>query len=103
MPEAFEYRPEWDPIKAKKNDQQHGVTFEQASTVFLDVSLLSQIDQEHGDEEERWVSLGLDKSGRLLVVCHTYRSVAERSANIRIVSARKATSRETRDYENRRT
>jgi uncharacterized DUF497 family protein len=70
--EQFEYRFEWDPIKAVKNARDHGVTFEQAATVFLDAKLLSQIDEDHGDDEERWVSLGLDRSARLLVVCHTF-------------------------------
>ena len=99
MAEQFEYRFDWDPIKADRNAKDHGVTFEQAATVFLDPKLLSQIDEEHDDEEERWVSLGLDKSARLLIVCHTFREVTERSATIRIFSARKATRRETRDYE----
>jgi len=98
----FEYRFEWDPIKAARNDKEHGVTFEQAATVFLDARLLSQIDEEHGEEEERWVSLGLDKSARLLVVCHTYREITERSATIRIFSARRATRRESKDYEKRK-
>jgi len=55
--------------------------------------------QEHGEDEERWLSLGLDKSARLLVVCHTHRDVTGRSAAIRIISARKASRRETSDYE----
>jgi uncharacterized DUF497 family protein len=96
--QQFEYSFEWDPDKAKKNADSHGITFEHAATVFLDPSLLSLLDKEHG-EEERWVSLGLDKSARLLVVCHTYREVAARSASIRIFSARKATRSEAKDYE----
>lgn len=101
--EQFEYRFEWDPVKADRNAKDHdGVTFEQAATIFLDARLLSRFDDEHGDEEERWVSLGLDKSTRLLVVCHTYREITERSASIRIFSARKATRRETKDYEKRK-
>lgn len=99
MAEGFEYRFEWDPIKAASNVKDHGVTFEQAATVFLDARLLSQIDEEHGESEERWLSLGLDRSARLLVVSHTYRDVAARSAIIRIISARKATRSETKDYE----
>jgi len=100
--EQFEYRFEWDPIKADKNAKDHGVTFEQAGTVFLDANLLSRLDEEHDDDEERWVSLGLDKSARLLVVCHTFREVTERSASIRIISARKATRRETKEYDRRK-
>ena len=61
MAARFEYRFEWDPIKAARNAKDHGVTFEQAATVFRDARLLSQIDEEHGEEEERWLSLGLDK------------------------------------------
>ena len=102
MAEQFEYRLEWDPVKAKRNANDHGVTFEQAATVFLDAGLASQLDEQHGDEEERWVSLGLDRSTRLLVVCHTYREITERSASIRIFSARKATRRESKDYEKRK-
>ena len=99
MAERFEYRFEWDPIKAARNAKEHGVTFEQAATVFLDARLLSQVDEEHGNNEERWLSLGLDKSARLLVVCHTYRDETARSATIRIISARKGTRREAKDYE----
>lgn len=100
MAERFEYRFEWDPIKAARNAKDHGVTFEQAATVFLDAGLLSQIDHEHDEDEERWLSLGLDRSARLLVVSHTYRDVTARSAAIRIISARKAARHETKDYEN---
>ena len=80
--DRFEYRFEWDPVKATRNARKHGVTFEQAATVFLDARLLSQIDEEHNDDEERWVSLGLDRSARLLVVCHTYRHESEHGATI---------------------
>lgn len=99
MAERFEYHFEWDPIKATSNAKEHGVTFEQAATVFLDPHVLSQLDEEHVEDEERWLSLGLDKSGRLVVVCHTHRDVTTRSAAVRIISARKASRRETKDYE----
>ena len=98
MAERFEYRFDWDPTKAARNAKDHDVTFEQAATVFLDARLLSQLDEEHGEDEERWLSLGLDKSARLLVVCHTHRDVTGRSAAIRIISARKASRRETTEY-----
>jgi uncharacterized DUF497 family protein len=97
--DRFEYQFEWDPVKAERNAKDHGVTFEQAATVFLDARLLSQLDVAHGEGEERWVSLGLDKSARLLVVCHTYRKVTEQSAVIRIFSVRKTTRHESKDYE----
>jgi uncharacterized protein len=60
--------------------------------------MLSLLDHEHS-EEERWVSLGLDQSRRLIVVCHTFREVTEQSAIIRIFSARKATKKESKEYE----
>ena len=99
MAERFEYRFEWDPGKASRNAKDHGVTFEQAATVFLDARLLSQLDEEHGENEERWLSLGLDKAARLLVVSHTYRDVTPRRATIRIISARNATRPEAKAYE----
>lgn len=99
MAEGFEYRFEWDPNKAASNAKNHGVMFEQAATVFLDARLLSQSDEVHDEDEERWLSLGLDQSARLLVVIHTYREIAAHSAIIRIISARKATRREAKDYE----
>ena len=99
MAERFEYRFEWDPIKAARNAKEHGVTFEQAAAVFLDARLLSQVDEDPGNDEERWLSLGLDKSARLLVVCHTYRDETAQSATIRIISARKGTRREAKNYE----
>ena len=88
--------------KAERNAKAHGVTFEQAATVFLDASLASQLDEVHDKGEERWVSLGMDKSARLLVVCHTYCGITEQSAVIRIFSARKATRHETKEYEKRK-
>jgi hypothetical protein len=97
--ERFEYRFDWDPTKTARNAKDHGVTFEQAATVFLDARLLSQLDDEHGEHEERWISVGLDKAARLLVVSHTYRDVTPRRATIRIISARKATRSEIRTYE----
>jgi uncharacterized DUF497 family protein len=97
----FEYRFDWDPAKAARNVKDHGVTFEQAASVFLDAHLLSQVDEAHEEHEERWLSLGLDKSGRLLVVCHTYREETKHSAIIRLISARKASRRETKTYEQR--
>ena len=99
MAERFEYRFDWNPTKAAKNAKDHGVTFEQAATVFLDARLLSQVDEGHGEDEERWLSLGLDKAARLLVVCHTYRDVTPRNATIRIISARRATRPEAKAYE----
>ncbi len=98
MAERFEYRFDWDPAKAARNARDHRVTFAQAATVFLDPRLLSQLDEDHGDDEERWLSLGLDTAARLLVVSHTHRNVTPRHATIRVISARKATRSETKIY-----
>lgn len=94
----FQYQFEWDPDKARQNVRKHGVTFERAATVFLDPEALSLFDDEHSREEDRWITLGLDRGGTLLVVYHTYREETETSARIRIISARKATRREAKQY-----
>jgi len=80
-----------DPSKAKENLRKHKVSFERASQVFLDPYMLSIEDEEHSEEEERWITLGLDKSGILFVVHHTFREVDPGSFSIRIISARKPT------------
>ena len=97
--EKFQYQFEWDPTKARQNNKRHRVTFERAATVFLDPNQLSVFDEQHSQDEERWVTLGLDRTGTLLVVCHSYREETETSAMIRIISARKATKNEVKQYE----
>jgi uncharacterized DUF497 family protein len=59
----FQYQFEWDPIKAQRNLKQHGVSFEHATTVFADPAALSEFDDEHSQDEERWITLGLDRTG----------------------------------------
>ena len=95
----FQYQFEWDPIKARLNLEEHGITFERAATVFLDAEALSEFDEEHSQDEDRWITLGLDRTGALVVVCHTYREETETSARIRVISARKATKNEGKQYE----
>lgn len=85
---------EWDPQKAEANQKKHGVSFEEASTVFADLLSVTISDPDHSDEEERWLLLGRATTGTLLVVTHV-----ERGERIRLISARKATRRERRDYE----
>lgn len=87
---------EWDDAKAKVNLRKHGVSFEDAKSVFLDDSAKLIPDPDHSIEEERFVLLGYSSSLKLLVVCHCYR--AEGRA-IRIISARKATRKEALIYE----
>lgn len=99
MHQSFIYHFEWDPIKARGNLRKHGVAFERAATVFKDPKSLSQFDNEHSSHEDRWVTLGIDRNGVLLVVCHTYWDEArDESARIRIISARKATKNEIKQY-----
>jgi uncharacterized DUF497 family protein len=85
---------EWDPIKASFNLTKHGVSFEEASTVFDDPLFIMFLDTEHSIDEERYITLGLSRRNRLLLVAHTDREEA-----IRIISARKATRNERRFYE----
>ncbi len=93
----IQIRFEWDPRKARSNDQKHGISFEEAQTVFFDEQGLLLEDPRPADEEERFVLLGLSASLRLLVVVHALR---HRDV-IRIISARKATRLEKREYETR--
>jgi uncharacterized DUF497 family protein len=95
---SFQYQFEWDPVKAQRNLKDHGIAFERAATVFLDPQALSEFDEEHSQEEDRWVTLGLDRTGSLLIVCHTYREETELSARIRLISARRATKNEAKQY-----
>jgi len=85
---------EWDPSKDKKNLRKHGVSFQEASSVFYDTLAVTGADPDHSESEERLVTFGTSSSGRLLVVAHT-----ERSDAIRIISARVATQHERRIYE----
>ena len=89
---------EWDPAKARSNQRKHGVSFEEARTVFLDEDALLRADDEHSDEEDRFVLLGLSGKLRILLVCHCYRA---EDAVIRIISARKASASERRQYDER--
>ena len=85
---------EWDPQKAESNIEKHGVSFEEASTVFRDTLSLTIDDPLHSIDEDRVVLIGMSNKNRLLVVVHT-----ERGDNIRIISARKATKEERKNYE----
>lgn len=94
----MQYDFEWDPNKARKNRSKHRVSFEEAATVFRDPRALTLYDDEHSETEDRWITLGISVSGRLLVVCHTFREKDERSATIRIFSSRRGNRRETQQY-----
>jgi uncharacterized DUF497 family protein len=85
---------EWDGDKAAANVKKHRVSFDEAVTVFYDPLAATFEDPDHSDHENRLVTVGYSVRGRLLVVCH-----AERGAAIRLISARRATTRERRRHE----
>ena len=85
----------WDENKNQRNRRKHGITFDEASTAFTDENGRVIFDPEHSEDEDRFILLGLDSSLRLLVVCHCFR---ENENTIRIISARKATRNEARQY-----
>ncbi len=93
-----ELRFTWDPRKAQANEQKHGVSFEEASTVFVDEEALLIGDPEHSVDEDRFLLLGLSSQLRLLTVCHCVR---EDEDLIRLISARKAIQREQKQYVSR--
>jgi len=89
---------DWDDHKNRENQRKHGVSFEEAQTVFLDDNALFMGDPDHSGEEDRFLLLGLSSKVRALVVCHCYR---ESDEVIRIISARKADREERHLYTRR--
>jgi hypothetical protein len=85
---------EWDADKAEVNLRKHGVSFQEAATVFTTPLSLTYHDPDHSHEEQRYLTIGTSQAERLLMVSHT-----ERGERIRIISARKATRRERTRYE----
>ncbi len=86
---------EWDPAKATLNERKHGVSFQEAQSVFYDDFALQFYDEEHASNEDRFLMLGMSAEARLLLVCHCERASGE---IIRIISARKATASESKYY-----
>jgi uncharacterized protein len=85
---------EWDEDKAADNAKKHKVTFGEAATVFGDTLSLTFADPDHSRHEDRWITIGTSDRDRVLIVSHT-----DRDDRIRIISARKATRRERKVYE----
>jgi uncharacterized DUF497 family protein len=85
---------EWDEAKDLSNQKKHGVGFEEAKTVFNDPRSITIADEQHSDNEDRFIDIGVSSRGRLIVVSYT-----ERGSNIRIISCRKATKTERKEYE----
>jgi uncharacterized protein len=90
---------EWDPHKAQSNLAKHGVSFEEARSVFYDEYARQFFDVDQSETEDRFIMLGLSSRFRILVVCHCERGEGDR---IRIISARKATARERSFYQGQR-
>lgn len=85
---------EWDEVKAQLNIAKHGVSFDEAKTAFCDEYGLIVFDEEHSDNEERFYLLAMSQKERILVVVHCYKD----GDIIRIISARKATAKEKKQY-----
>ena len=86
---------QWDEEKAKSNLKKHGVSFEEGATIFNDPMIATILDPDHSKDEERFISIGMSVIRRLLTVIHTYRK-----DRLRLISARKATKAEKKNYEN---
>jgi len=85
---------EWDPKKARQNIKKHGISFDEAVTVFYDPLSATFNDPDHSIVEHRYITIGFSSQGLLLVVAHT-----EKKKNIRIISARRATAHERKKHE----
>ena len=87
---------DWDPCKADINLQKHGISFEEASSAFYDDRARIMYDPDHSQDEDRYVLLGVSEESRLLMICHICK---ENDQLIRIISARRATKDERRQYQ----
>lgn len=96
---AYVFEFDWDPAKATANLIKHQVSFEDAMTVFLDPLALSQLDHDHGSAEERWITIGLSRDTKLLLIVHTWTELGKDRAYVRLISARKPAKSEKRQYE----
>lgn len=95
----MEYIFEWDDVKYESNLLKHGIKFEEARSVFKDIFRITRYDEEHSDEEERLLTLGYSSSSRIMLVVHTEREIEGNNPVVRIISCRRATAAERRDYE----
>lgn len=95
----MEYQFEWDVFKAASNRKKHNVSFEIAATIFKDPLTITIFDSKHSDVEDRWITMGLAGNKSILVVVHTYKDIDYDHAIIRLISARKATKNEIRQYQ----
>jgi uncharacterized DUF497 family protein len=86
---------EWDARKSSVNKKKHGISFEEARTVFFDENAKLINDPDHSEDEDRFVLLGVSSSLKVMLVCHCYR---EEGNVVRIISARKASTLESKQY-----
>jgi len=93
------YNFDLDPEKAKQNLVSHKIAIERAADVFLDPLAVTIYDEDHSIDEERWLTMGSDKKGVILIVIHTFKVRSVNTRDIRIISARKATRNEVKQYE----
>jgi uncharacterized DUF497 family protein len=89
---------DWDAAKPASNVAKHGVIFEEAMTLFRDPLVRSILERDHGSDEERWITIGESSTGNLLVVVHTWKDVDHDCSTVRIISARRSTAAEARQY-----
>jgi len=90
-----ELRFEWDERKKKTNIKKHGVSFDEALTIFYDENAIQFFDPDHSEDEDRFILLGMSFKLRVLVVCHCFR---KSETVVRIISARKANGDEKHEY-----
>ncbi len=90
---------EWDESKARINFEKHGISFDEARTIFADPLLVTYVDEFHSNKEERFISVGLSERNRVLLAVHTEREETNEVIVIRIISCRKATQTERKRYE----
>ena len=95
----MEYHFDWDPVKEQANWRKHAIRFNQAATIFLDPNQVSTYDLDHSENEERWATIGMDSTGAIRVVIHTYHIIDDTEAHIRLISARSATRTEIKQYQ----
>ncbi|MBU2543834.1 BrnT family toxin [Patescibacteria group bacterium] len=94
----MQYNFEWNYVKAKSNLQKHNINFERAAEIFLDPFMLSEFDDEHSEKEERWITIGKDRNNITIVVIHTFKEIDSDNSTVRIISARRATKKENKQY-----
>ncbi|MBI5810086.1 MAG: BrnT family toxin [Deltaproteobacteria bacterium] len=88
----------WDPKKAIDNIKKHKISFERAAGIFIDPRAITIFDRGHSESEDRWITMGIDGSGVLLVVAHTFKEMDNNRHEVRLISARKATKKEAKQY-----